>query len=310
MTESSSSDQKLSTLAAASAVFLCVLWGVNTVAIKISLSGLGAFTAATLRFAIATLFLFAWAKITGQSMAPRAGEGQALFINSLLFTVQLSLVYIGFALTHASRGALITNLQPFFLLFLAHVFIPGDRVNPLKFIGLVVGFSGAACVFLDHEAVGGDVITGDLILLAATMFWAAGAIYVKRILATIPSLHIVFYQMLFSIPFFAVGALLWDAPRVVRLDAEILAVLVFQGLVTTSFAFVVWTRMMHRYGAVALHSFVFLIPVSGVLLAAVLLDEPVTRMILAALVLIAGGILLVQLGQRRELAGLLPRAAE
>jgi len=38
-------------------------------------------------------------------------------INSLLFTLQLSLVYVGFTLTSASRGALITNLQPFFLLF-------------------------------------------------------------------------------------------------------------------------------------------------------------------------------------------------
>jgi drug/metabolite transporter (DMT)-like permease len=310
VTEPSSSDQKLSLLAAVLAFFLCVLWGVNTVAIKISLSGLGAFTAATLRFGIATLFLYFWAKITGQPMVPRAGERQALFINSLLFTVQLSLVYIGFALTHASRGALITNLQPFFLLFLSHVFIPGDRVTALKLMGLIVGFGGAACVFLDREGVSGDAITGDLILLAATMFWAAGAIYVKRILATIPSFHIVFYQMLFSVPFFALGALLWDAPMVVRLDAEIMAVLVFQGLVTTSFAFVVWTRMMHRYGAVALHSFVFLIPVSGVLLAGVLLDEPITRMILTALLLIAGGIVLVQLGQRRELAALRPTSTE
>jgi drug/metabolite transporter (DMT)-like permease len=304
------SSQKLSLLASVLALFLCVLWGANTVAIKISLAGLGAFTAATLRFGTATLFLFFWARITGQPMVPEAGDWQALFINSLLFTVQLSLVYIGFALTHASRGALLTNLQPFFLLFLAHVFIPGDRVTPLKLLGLVVGFSGAACVFLDREGVSGDAMAGDLILLAATMFWAAGAIYVKRILATISSLHIVFYQMLFSIPFFALGALLWDAPMVARLDAEIIAVLVFQGLVTTSFAFVVWTRMIHRYGTVALHSFVFLIPVSGVLLAEVVLNEPITRMILTALVLIVSGIVLVQLGQRRELAALQARSTE
>jgi len=56
---------------------------------------------------------------------------------------------------------------------------------------------------------------------------------------------------------------------------------------------------------VALHSFVFLIPVSGVLLAGVLLGEPITAMILLALVLITAGILTVQLGNRRDAAAIL-----
>jgi drug/metabolite transporter (DMT)-like permease len=68
---------------------------------------------------------------------------------------------------------------------------------------------------------------------------------------------------------------------------------------------------MRTYGAVALHSFVFLIPVSGVFLAAVVLDEPLTRMILLALVLISAGILTVQFGQRRDMQTVLPgRSAE
>jgi drug/metabolite transporter (DMT)-like permease len=62
---------------------------------------------------------------------------------------------------------------------------------------------------------------------------------------------------------------------------------------------------MLTYGAVALHSFVFLIPVAGVLLAGVLLGEPVTDMILLALALITAGILTVQLGQRRDAAAVL-----
>jgi drug/metabolite transporter (DMT)-like permease len=66
---------------------------------------------------------------------------------------------------------------------------------------------------------------------------------------------------------------------------------------------------MQTYGAVAVHSFVFLIPVSGVVLAGMVLDEPLTRMILLALVLIAAGILTVQFGQRRDLQALFPGSA-
>jgi len=133
-------DQKLSLLASALAASLCVLWGANTVAIKFSLSGLGPFTSAAVRFGISTLFLWAWAKMSGQSLRPAPGQLRHLLINSLLFTLQLSLVYVGFTLTSASRGALITNLQPFFLLFLAHFFLAGDRITFLKLIGLILGW--------------------------------------------------------------------------------------------------------------------------------------------------------------------------
>jgi drug/metabolite transporter (DMT)-like permease len=263
-------DQKLTILASAIAALLCVLWGANTVAIKFSLSGLGPFTAAAIRFGISTLFLWVWAKMTGRSLRPAPRQLRPLLINSLLFTVQLSLVYVGFTMTTASRGALLTNLQPFFLLFLAHFFLAGDRITPLKLIGLVLGFSGAACVFLDRQAGSGSFMMGDLLLLAATVFWACGAAYTKHLVKSISSVQIVFYQLLFSIPLFALGAPVWDAPMVSRV----------------------------------LHSFVFLIPVSGVLLAGMVLDEPITAMIVLALVLIVGGIFIVQLGQRREMATL------
>lgn len=298
-------DQKLSLLASSLAAFLCVLWGANTVAIKFSLSGLGPFTSAAIRFGASALFLWAWARVSGESLGPRPGQLLPLLINSLLFTLQLSLVYVGFTLTSASRGALITNLQPFFLLFLAHFFLAGDRITFLKLIGLVLGFAGAACIFMDRSAMSADLKTGDLMLLAATFIWACSAAYTKHLIRSISSIQIVFYQLLFSIPLFALGAPLWDAPMVSRIDGGIVAAIVFQVVLTTSFAFVVWNRLLQTYGAVALHSFVFLIPVSGVLLAGALLGEPITDMILLALVLITAGILTVQIGHRRVAAAVL-----
>ncbi|HYQ60371.1 MAG TPA: EamA family transporter, partial [Desulfatiglandales bacterium] len=49
------------------AVFLSAAFGANTVAIKISVSGLGPFTAGGIRFFIASLVIFAWARTTGRS---------------------------------------------------------------------------------------------------------------------------------------------------------------------------------------------------------------------------------------------------
>jgi drug/metabolite transporter (DMT)-like permease len=304
-------DQTLSLFAAGMAAFLCVLWGANTVAIKFSLSGMGPFTSAAVRFGMSAGCLWVWAKTSGQSLRPAAGQLRPLLVNSLLFFVQLSLVYVGFTMTSASRGALLTNLQPFFLLFLAHFFLSGDRITWLKLIGLILGFTGAACVLLDRHGGSDRLMAGDLLLLVSTIMWACSAAYTKRLVRSSSSIQIVFYQLLFSIPLFAMGAPLWDAPMISRIDFGIAAAILFQVVLTTAFAFVAWTRLMRTYGAVALHSFVFLIPVSGVFLAAVVLDEPLTRMILLALVLISAGILTVQFGQRRDMQTVLPgRSAE
>jgi drug/metabolite transporter (DMT)-like permease len=299
-------DQKLSLCAAALAGSLCVLWGANTVAIKFSLSGLGPFSSAAVRFGCSAGFLWMWAKVSGQRLKPGAGQIRPLLINALLFFVQLALVYVGFTMTSASRGALLTNLQPFFLLFLAHFFLSGDRITLLKLIGLVLGFTGAACVLLDRIDGGTVLLAGDLLLIVATIIWACGAAYTKHLARRISSVQIVFYQFLFSVPLFALGAPMWDTPMITRVDVGIVTAMAFQVVLTTSFAFVAWTRLMQSYGAVALHSFVFLIPVSGVFLASIVLDEPMTTMILLALVLITAGILIVQLGQRRDIKSILP----
>jgi drug/metabolite transporter (DMT)-like permease len=294
-------DQKLTLCAAVLAGSLCVLWGANTVAIKFSLSGLGPFSAAAIRFGLSAGFLWAWAQVSSQRLSPAPGQMRLLILNSLLFFMQLSLVYVGFTMTSASRGALLTNLQPFFLLVLAHFCLSNDRITVLKLVGLILGFAGAACVLLDRHESGADLMAGDLLLLVSTILWACSAAFTKHLARSIPSVQIVFYQFLFSVPLFGLGAPLWDAPMIRRVDFGIAAAIAFQVVLTTSFAFVAWTRLMQTYGAVALHSFVFLIPVSGVFLAAVVLEEPMTEMILVAMVLITAGIAIVQFGQRRDI---------
>jgi drug/metabolite transporter (DMT)-like permease len=297
-------ERSLSLASSALAAGICALWGANTVAIKFSLEGFGPFTAAAVRFGLSLVLLWVWAAATGRPLRPAARSVRPLVVNAILFAVQLALVYVAFTYTSASHGALITNLQPFMLLFLAHFFLTGDRITVLKLAGLVLGCAGAVCVFMDREGASDAVMLGDLLLLGATAVWAGSAAYTKHLLRNISSVQIVFYQLLFSLPLFALAAPLLDAPMVGRVGSGVVIAIGFQVLLTTGFAFVAWTRLMEIHGAVALHAFVFLIPVAGVISAGLILDEPITAMTLAALVLITAGILLVQIGQRREAAAL------
>ena len=294
-------NQELPFLAAIFTVFLCALFGANAVAIKISLSGLGVFTTAGLRFSMASVAVFIWARITGRSFHIKKGQIHQLLIISMMFTVQLSLFYLGISKSNASRATLMVNLQPFFTLFLAHFFIPGDRITKRKTIGIMLGFAGVAFVFMEKKGVTADFQVGDLIILFAAFLWACNAVYTKRIIHAFKPFHMVLYPMIFSVPFFFLEGFIWDGAMIAHVDAKVFCALLYQGLVTASFCFVAWITLLQKYGAVALHSFIFIMPVSGVLLGGLVLGEPITVNIIIALLLIVSGILLVNFKQKKPI---------
>jgi drug/metabolite transporter (DMT)-like permease len=280
--------------------FLCVIFGSNAVAIKFSFSGIGVFTTAAIRFSIAAIAIFIWARATGQSLVLKKGQLCQLLILAALFAVQLSMFYFGLSKSNASRGTLIVNLLPFWILFLAHFFIPGDRITRRKFFGILLGFSGVAFMIAEKKGVAADFRTGDLIILSATVIWSCSVIYLKRIIGAFSAFQITLYSMVFSVPVFLLEALLWDAPMVSKLDFKIIGAVLYQSLITATFGFVTWNRLLQKYGAVALHSFVFIMPIAGVALGGLLLGEPITSKILIALALIVVGILIVHWRPKKE----------
>ena len=282
--------------------FLCVLFGANAVAIKISLLGLGPFTTAGLRFSLAGVIIFLWALGTGRRIGFSREQLGPLLILSLIFASQLSLFYLGLSRSNASRGTLLANLQPFFTLFLAHFFIPGDQITRRKFFGILLGFSGVACVFMEKKGGGtGDLRIGDLIILVATFLWAINAVYIKRVISQFKPYQIVMYQMIFAAPIFFLEAFLWDQQMIFHPDMKVIGALLYQTVITAAFGFLAWTYLMQRYGTVALHSFIFIMPIAGVVLGGIVLDEPITWKILLALGFIVAGILMVHLKPDKRL---------
>ena len=300
MPETQPSNQELSLAAGVFTVFLCIIFGSNTVAIKLAFSGMGVFTTACIRFAIAASVIFLWARFTGRTIALKKGQIHQVLVFSTLFTVQLSLFYLGVSKSNASRGTLLSNLVPFFILFLAHFFIPGDRITRRKFFGILLGFSGVLFMFLEKTGVTAGFRTGDLIILLAVIIWSSSAIYLKRIISTFIPFQVVLYSTLFSVPFFFLEALLWDGTMITRLDAPVVGSLLYQSLISASFGFVAWNTMLKKYGAVSLHSFIFIMPIAGVALGGLVLGEPITVKILLALAFIVSGILVVHWQPKKE----------
>jgi drug/metabolite transporter (DMT)-like permease len=301
MTDAAYQNKDLSFWAASFTVFICMLFGANAVAIKISLEGIGVFTTAGIRFGVASITIFLWAKITGRSFKIKKEQILQLFVISIVFTIQLSLFYLGLSKSNASRGTLLANFQPFFTLFLAHFFIPGDQITRRKIMGILMGFAGVAFVFLEKKGVTSDFNTGDTMILAAAFLWACNAVYTKRIISAFQPFQITLFPMVISVPLFFLGGMLWDHPMITLINGKIVGAMVYQSLVTASFGFVVWNSLLQKYGAVALHSFIFIMPITGVLLGGLILGEPITANILIAMLLIVAGILIIHFRQKKPI---------
>ncbi|MEJ2102742.1 MAG: DMT family transporter [Desulfobacterales bacterium] len=153
-------------------------------------------------------------------------------------------------------------------------------------------------MFAEKKGVTGAFRTGDLIILSATVIWSCNVIYLKRIMSFFSPFQVTFYSMIFSVPVFLLEALLWDTPMIFNLDFKVIGALLYQSLITATFGFVTWNKLLQKYGAVALHSFIFLMPIAGVALGGLVLGEPITSKIIAALALIVAGILVVHLNKQ------------
>ena len=65
-------------------IFLTVLFGANAVAMKVSFTGLGVFSAAGIRFGFAAAAISLWAVCTNRSLRINSRQGVNLFLISVL----------------------------------------------------------------------------------------------------------------------------------------------------------------------------------------------------------------------------------
>ncbi len=286
--------------AAALTIFLCILFGANTVAIKLCLTGLGAFTAVGVRFFIAALAIYIWARLKKASLTLNRGQFGQMLILAAIFVVQLSCFYIGLGKTTASHGALISNVLPFIVLILAHYFIPGDTITLKKGIGITLGFVGVLFLFFDEQDLTGELKKGDLIVLMAVILWSSSAVYVKRIISGYNVAQITLYPIVFGTPFFFAGAFLWDPQMIGELTPTVIISLLYQAIVSASFGFIAWNSLLQRFGATALHSFIFIMPLAGVLFGVLILGETITPHLALSILCIVAGVIIVNLKRKKQ----------
>jgi len=277
------------------ALIIHVLWGANPVAVKYSLLVFPPLWTAFFRFVIAIVCVGIWAKSIGVNIWPARHEWRALLPIGVMFTVQIASMNIGFDLTSGSMGAVLIATNPIFAALFAHFMLAGDRLSMAKAFGLLVAFAGTALVLMGGSGSmpSAQGPWGNVILLMSACLLGARLIVSAKVLQRIDGARVVLWQMILSLPLFAIGGLYFESIRWDAMAWEPLAGLAYQGVIVAGLGFSVSFYLMSRYTPSVIVSFNFVSPIAGVLLSAWLLGDIITGHLWAGLLLVAAGLYLI-----------------
>ena len=273
---------------------LCVVWGLNMVAMKVGIEGISPAWQGAMRSMGAAVLCWAWCRARGVALAPMLGPSLAPgLVVGVIFGLEFGAIFVGAGMTSASRAVLFLYAAPFFVALGAHLFVPGDRMTGRAFAGLLVAFSGLALGLLDGLRAEGSV-AGDLLCLLGSIGWAMTTVIIKATrLRHAPAEYAMMYQLVVSVPVLAVMSVALAEPGIFAPTPLVWASMAYQTVGVACISYIAWFWLVKHYSASRLASFSFLTPLFGAAFGWLLLGDALGPMFLVALALVSAGILLV-----------------
>lgn len=295
---------RIDSFGALSLIGFAVFLAFNQILIKFVNGGIQPVFFAGLRSLIAAACLWLW--LTWRGRPPRLTREMALpgIVIGLVFAAEFLCLFLALDLTTVTRSVIILYSMPVWLTLAAHFVLPGERITPLRALGLALAFAGVAGAIV-HRGQGAagqgpePSLAGDVLALLAAFCWAAIALLARasRLRHLRPEMQL-FWQVLVSGPVLVLAAPLFG-PLIRDLQPWHVAGLMVQGMVVVAAGFLFWLWLLSIYPAAGVASFSFLTPIFGVGLGWLLLDEPLGLPLAAAAGLVVVGLVLVN--RRRRL---------
>ena len=120
-------NDRLDTRATLLNLLTAILWGGNSVSIKLGLAGIPPLCLAGVRFLLGGIVVYLWTRPLDLDLKLKRDEQRGVLGLIVIFFTQIYLLNMGTAYTLASRSTIFISAYPFFTALFAHLFIPGDK---------------------------------------------------------------------------------------------------------------------------------------------------------------------------------------
>ena len=275
---------------AALVMLLGCVWGSSFLPIKIAVFETGPMLLVFLRVIASLVPLLLYMFLRGIPFPKNRFDWSLLFVMSLLNTV-VPFILLSWAGLHIASGvmALIMGLGPFLALFVSHWTTTDDKLSTNKLICMLIGFCGLAVI------VGGDAFSGlsvnllgDLAVAGAITCYVLATAMVRKLRSTAKEAMATSNMLISAVLLLPVMAVI-DHPPVSSLSLEAWLAILYLGAVTTGIGYILRYHMVLTVGQSFTSMGSYIMPIMGVALGVMFLDEPLTLNLVIALGLVLAG---------------------
>jgi drug/metabolite transporter (DMT)-like permease len=286
---------ELDGMAIALLVACCLFWGFQQVLVKATLVEVAPVYQAALRFAGATVLLWLWCRQRGLVLFARDGTLAAGLLAGSLFAGEFIALYVGLQYSSASRLTVFLYTSPFWVAVLLPLLVPTERLRRMQWVGLACAFVAVAYAVGEGFASSNpQQWLGDLLALSAGMLWGLTTLTIRATrLAKAGPEQVLFYQVGISAVAMPFVSLALGEPWTLHFSPFAITSLLVQTVLGAFASYLAWMWMLGRYPATKISVFVFLTPLFALLFGALWLGESITPGLMAAMGLVAVGIVLV-----------------
>ena len=267
--------------------WITLAWGACFIAIRWGLRDAPVLWFATLRALVAGVALLAVAAV--QHRRAPTGRASWTLVGLLAITnvtIAFAAMFAGVAGLATGTASVLANAQPLLILLPAW-WLYGEAVSLRTAVALVIGFGGLVVV-----ALPGGGGSGAALSLLAALAITAGTLLARR-LGDLDVFTVSAWHFMIGGALLAVMAAAVEGSPDISWTPRFVAVLAFLALAGTAAAFVAWFVEATRCRMDALSAWVLMVPVFGILLATLLLQEQPDAWTAVGLGLVFGALWLV-----------------
>jgi drug/metabolite transporter (DMT)-like permease len=289
---------------------LALVWGSSFFFIRVGVTEMPPMQIVFVRTAIAALGLNLVIWMQGKRLpTDRQGISSLFFLGIVNTVLPFVLITWGEIYIESSLASILQGTAALFTLIVAHFAFADERITARKIAGLLVGFLGV--VVLAGRSDAGNTsdtsallhLLGQLAIIAASICYAFGGVFARKVtlgridpfvtaagamtVAAVTSGILTYFILPWSV---GTSPVAFSA-----LSPAVLGAVLALGVINTFGAYLIYYPLVVVLGAARTSMVTYVIPVVGLVLGALILDEQIDARLLLGAALILGSIAIVNL---------------
>ena len=282
-------------------VILALIWASAFFNIKIATYSYGPLTIAFLRIffgAIPVVLLCYFKKIKIEAFSDDWLWFASIGVINLV--IPFFLIAYGVEKVQSNLAAILMASTPLSASLIAHFFTKNEKVNLIKSVGILIGFSGIVFLFSDNILINENNFTSALLILCGSTFYVIGGLLTLKISNKKNenvTASILIWGSIVLLPISLLIEQPWNLSP--RLDSTLS--LIYLGVFSTGVAWLLRFYILKHNGLVFQAQVAYLIPIFGVILGYLILNEAITSKVIISLIAVIIGIFIVKKGSKTRI---------